>query len=41
MTIIFCAAGIGLFGLLTRFCSPAMSLAALGILAFLVRFSLQ
>jgi hypothetical protein len=41
MTLIYCAAGIGLFGVMTRFWSPAVSLAALLILAILMRIALE
>jgi len=37
MTFMICAGGVGLFALLTRFCSPAISLAALLILSIVVR----
>jgi hypothetical protein len=40
MIIISCAVGAGLFGLLTRFWSPASALATLLILAIMFRFLL-
>jgi hypothetical protein len=37
MTIVFCAAGLGVFGLLAKYWSPAMALAAVLILAVVLR----
>ncbi len=37
MAALICASGIGLFALLTRFWSPAMSLAVLLILSIVLR----
>ena len=41
MTLIYCAIGLSLFGLLTRVVSPATSLAALLVLSILARATLR